>query len=292
MKKAILLLALGCGSAGDDAATPSYERYVYTDTEPPADQVTDTGAAWDCLGETPAMAEREPGRVQYVLPVVDFGDAFGGTPEAVANLNVQVCADPACSSELALCSDGAEPCYQVTATEQLPYVLKFDFPFAFDGTLRFSAPGYVDLDYVLGGPMVGQPSGEMQVIGGTITMLSTTALAAFYTGLGQSTVDTMRGVLMLRTLDCQGQPSGGLNIRPVSGDFESPAVPYRLSNSNPISQSLQTPGVAGVVNLQPQSTTVAATVDTGAEYARASAIVRASAITLIELRSGLGVWGQ
>jgi hypothetical protein len=289
MKRGILILfAIGCG--GSAKTDEGHYESIFPD-DPNSPETATASGDWSCLGEAPAMAEREPGRVKYVVPVVDFYSQPGQVL-IVPDLQVSVCSDADCSSELARCT-GADPCYDLAVDGSPAVVLTFDLPFAYDGILRFTAPGYVDLDYVLGGPMVGAPDGSMTVTGQAVYMLSVTAMERFYSDLGQSAVDRARGVLMVTALNCLGERAADLQLLQVAGDFAGSSA-YSLSLSNiltPDSTRTDPRGVTGFIDMQPGAFTVGVSVG-GEEYARSSVRVRANAFTLTQLRSGLGLWGQ
>jgi hypothetical protein len=265
MKRGLLLLALGCGSAADAASTASPQANVYMDT----------WTAWDCLGETPAIAERDPRRVQYVVSVADFGAV--AAPQGVPNLDVAVCRGDYCDPGYARCDGDGDPgpCYSVSVGIE-PHQLVFDFPYGLDeASLRFMAGGYMPLVYSLGGPMVGTPSGEMTVIGKPIPMWSVDAMARLYSDNGLAPVDPTAGALLLRTLDCAAAADGA-QVRVVSGDISPPSVAFQ----------------GGFLNVRPQHLTVESVAPDGTPYAQIRALVIGGSITLAELRSGLGVWGQ
>jgi len=227
-----------------------------TDGEFPTDQ-------WYCVGDEPEMADRETGRVQYTLPVADSDGA------AVPDLTVNVCGDPGCPEELPKCVNDAGQCFEVSGDRDLV----FSFPFGFDGVLRFTAPGFVETNYVLGGPMIGTPDGQLEVDGQRLTMASS-----------QSIVNTQRGSLVLKALGCDGQPASGVRVQPVSGSVlsEGPAAGLVTDDQ----------GVVTSDNMQPDAATLAAIAPDGSEYARVTALIRANAVTVAELRIGIGVWGQ
>jgi hypothetical protein len=271
MKKAILLLALGCGCGAQPGDGDSFERTVYTDTEPPAEQVTDSAGAWDCLGQAPVIAEREPGRVQYVVSVTD-----SETDSAVQGLDVAVCRGDYCAPGYPRCDGDGDSgqCYSVSVA---PGQFVFDFPFGLvDVSIRFMAGGYVPLMYSLGGPMVGTPRGEMTVLGNPIRMLSVPAMARLYSDNGKELFDPTLGALMLRALDCAAGAADGAQVRVVSGDISAPSVAFD----------------GGFLDVRPQHLTVESVAPDGTPYAQIRALIVGGSITLAELRSGVGVWGQ
>ena len=299
----LLLLALGCGSTPDDRQgatqpTPAAADEATTTTEPAPVPVDDAET------EPAPVPADAPERVRYVVPVAD-----AETITAVPELTIRVCGDAECSAELPLCDLGATPCYGVAAPDATrPMILAFDFPYGFDGSLRFSAPGYVELEYVLGGPIVGVV-GREQVIGNAIAMVTEQSRASNYSILGLDAVDPERGVLALRVLDAAGLRLADAQVRPLTGNFDAPAVPFILLNigyvmptvfflptdSGPqrIDRKTDPRGVMGYANMAPGSVTVAGIGLDGEELARSGPLsIRPNVITLAELRGGLGEWGQ
>jgi hypothetical protein len=259
MKKAILLLALGCGDKVLDLSDLNVSDPLPSD--------------WSCVGQAPAMAEREPGRVQYVVSVTDFD-----TDSAVQDVDVAVCRGDYCDPGYPRCQGTPGECYDVSVgvgVAQHQFV--FDFPYRLDeASLRFTAPGFVTLVYSLGGPMVGTPRGEMTVLGNPIRMLSVPAMARLYSDNGKELFDPTLGALMLRTLDCAAGAADGAQVRVVSGDISAPSVAFD----------------GGFLDVRPQQLTVESVAPDGTPYAQIRALVVGGSITLAELRSGVGVWGQ
>lgn len=245
---------------------------------------------WGCLGQDLVMAPREPGRVQYTVPVVDFFTQPSAS-SAVPGLEVKVCSDADCSSELPICeSDSQESCYglSIDGTE-----LTFDFPFGFEGALRFAAPNYVDLDYSLGGPMVGTRDGSLSVSGRAIAMLSVEDRQRFYGQLGRP-VDASRGTLMAHVARCDGLPADSVNVTALQGDFAGATAFTLADGSVPHLGPAPTDeiGAAGYVNVAPQIASVAGETATGETVASAPVRVRSGAIALVEVRAGISIWGQ
>lgn len=202
------------------------------------------------------------------------------------NLDVKVCADRACSSELPRCDAGTEPCYQLSSVGERPFLSMFDVPQGFDGALRFSAPGYTPLDYVLGGTVRGAADAESPPLAVAVEMLSEAATVSLYRELG-ATADPSRGTLMARVFDCQGLLAADVEIEAVAGNVER-SIAYMLTLDNIATVGAATTdrrGVAGFVNLPPDALTIAASASDGHELARATVLVRPNAIALVDLRA-------
>jgi hypothetical protein len=240
------------------------------------------------------------------VPVVDF-NSQPTAPIVIPDLQVEVCSG-SCELMLQQCNTETpaptEQCYGLTKDSDRPFMLRFDLPFNFSGaTLRLSAPGYAQLDYMFGGPLIGSPEGDMIVSGLALPMLTEQTRAAFYADLGSSSVDPTRGMLAVRALNCrraiaplgglQGMRAAGVGIRATDPDAVSGAVPFRLSGANlPTPNELETDptGVAGYANVQPRVVDIVAETP-GGEIATAIR-VRPDVITVAELRPGLELWGQ
>jgi hypothetical protein len=289
----LLACSVGCGLADDgrnggDATNTIDDGRPASEATQPAAPDNEQPSVWDCLGEVPTMAPRESRRVQYVVPVVDF--FAQAMPTAVPDLEVQVCGDAACASELPLCGGGVEPCYGLSVDGP---ELAFDFPFGLDGALRFSAPGYVDLDYALGGPMVGTQDGSLAVSGNPIAMIAAEARDRFYAQLGRS-VDASRGMLMARVIGCDGLPAHSVTVTPLQGDF-SDATAFVLGDAAvPQLGPALTDGFgsAGYINVAPQRASVIGSAATGETIESPAVPIRSGAVGLVEVRAGIGVWGQ
>lgn len=254
----LLLLALGCGSAADGALDTTYES-------------TSNDPAWDCLSATPEMAPREPGRVTYTVPVVD-ADGAPLVPSLEPGFGVDVCRDAGCSSALPRCDDVAVPggtCYELAAGTE-PNELVFGFSYGLDTTIRVMMPGYVPLYYPLGGPVVGTPSGSMEIAGSPLELMSTEANLYL-----SDPPSPTRSSLRVRMLDCAGAPAEGLELTIVDGNS---------ANAVAIED--------GFTNLFADRFTVSAVGSDGGEYMRTDVTVHVGAVTTAELRPGLGVWGQ
>jgi hypothetical protein len=286
-----VLLALGCGSDMVGDTTPE-------GTEPPSSPEASEGD-WSCVGQEPSLLAREPARVQYVVPVVDF-ESQVADPIAVPDLQVQVCLSQSCFPEYPRCNGDLGECYGLSQGSK-PYELAFDFPYDFGtiASLRFTAPGYVSLEYSLGGPMIGAPEGGSRVNGLPVLMLSEKSRSALFGQFGLSPSDPERGILMVRALSClrdaspRGVRAEGVRIEPVEGEDLQSVVGVQLGMGQAtlaMPPATDARGLAALMNLSPQGLTVEAQTPAGA----ISAFVHVSpgVITLAEIRSGLGIWGQ
>lgn len=242
---------------------------------------------WKCLLDTEAPIE-STGRATYTVPVVDF-NSQPTAPTPVPALAIAVCTSPTCDPVYPVCTDN--PLGQCVNISGGPVLYKMDFPAGLSNVvLRLSAPDYVGMDYVMGGPMVQSTQG----LG--IPMVPIATRQSIYTNLGAGTVDETRGVLAVRTLDCNNARAQGVTVEAVDGQIEYPSIPFRLSNNNlATGATLETDerGVAGFVNLAPQTVDVVARTDYGKEFGGPTTLnIRPNTITLAELRDGIDIWGQ
>jgi hypothetical protein len=269
---------------------------------------------WQCLTTPdvrpmqPAATGGMPPRVSYVVPIVDFYTQPGTTPLEVPGVRVTACENPACSVP-------TTPQVFVQRVPDSPILWGISVPWGFEISLRVEAEGYVPSDYYPGGGIVGvPPDGGMQMVAQPITMLRTEALATLYTQIGLPSVDPAKGILAVRTLNCDRDMRGtslraeGVRIELVSGSPPQPApppedaVPWVLTtgsaatNDSDVGTDLR--GAAGFANLLPQTYRVRGIApapvgsDEGTPYAVASGAVRPGVITVVEARDGWGVWGQ
>lgn len=273
--------------------------------------------AWGCLDDVPTtlMVPRPTGtasRIQYRVPIVDFD-----TPAAIPGLNVQACTTSDCLP-LAACATSTpmptEQCAIVTppAAGGAP-VYTINLPWQFDGGLKLTKdPDYAEMDYFFGGPLVGSPDvaladGGDVVVGLGIPVLKTASRQRAYDEVGAGPVDTARGTLAVRTLNCtrsptaappigQGTRAAGVALQALGGDPSADgARAWTLSDRNQFTPNrlvTDPRGVAGFLNARPVVMDVQAELPDGSFYGLASLRVRANVITLAELRPGLGVWGQ
>jgi hypothetical protein len=299
----LLLATASCSSL--DPGTDSAAQLFGSDDDPSLGSSGAAGAAnqdmlppeWACLDSPQKPVTQEPGRVTYVVAIVDF-DSQPYSPTPVEGLNIEVCGSPSC--------DPPASAPEVVITNPVeglpPSVYAIEFPFRFsNGSLRLTAPGYAAMDYVFNGPIIGPPEGGYQIQGLTIPLLKATTRETIYHDLGlPGDVDAARGVLALRTLNCLRDPKGnpraaGVKLQAIPAAPEPPAVAWTLSTSNratPNRLETDNRGVAGFVNALPLVYDVEGLTPADRTYGRTSIAVRPDVITLAEIRDGIGLWGQ
>lgn len=268
----LAIVVAGC-SGGEPAAT----------AKPPID-----AAAWACLSSPIAIANRQPGPVTYVVPVYDFTDHLQA-PQTVPGLAIMACASLDCAA--------SDPGVSVSTDT---YIATLTFPFGFDGWLKISAPGYVEVHYRLGGPMIGTPEGGLTVYGLPVRLLKPSTLQFEYSSLGVATPNGGVGLLMARTLSCARDHMAGVALGTLTAGVQiestdqTAAIAYAIAGNGVFSPNLVSGdrGEVGLANVSLGSLDVRGVAPNDATYAAQETVVEADAITLIELRPGLGAWGQ
>jgi hypothetical protein len=235
------------------------------------------------------VAPREPGRVQYTVPVVDF-DTQLTAPIPVPGAALQVCLNATCEVTLPVCNGDVGTCYREFEGPNAA-IRVLDFPYGLTNvTLRWSAPGYVPTDYPLGGPLIGAPDGSLQVRGIGIVLVREATYAAMHAQVG-ATPDPTRGTLALRALGCSLQRQAGVYVESYNANLGG-ATQWSLSTGNLVTDAqvlTDDRGVVGYFNLPAQTLDV--TVPAWDEPPR-TFNVRPGVLTLAELRWGLEEFGQ
>jgi hypothetical protein len=275
---------------------------------------------WGCLKIPPVVVPRGPQtRILYRVPIGDFDSS-----QLIPNLSVQACTTTDCDP-VAPCPDGADPtptqpCAIVKPPSAALPLYEINLPYGFSGGLKLSGgEAYVEMDYLFGGPMIGLPElaladGGNVVVGLPIPVIKVTTRARVYREVMLPSVDTTRGVVAVRTLNCYRQPPGvtttgiaavpqgqraqGVALQSVPDD-PAGAVSWTLSNGNAFSPNrlvTDARGVAGFLNAPSGNTDLFAvlpgaktTVPTNLPV---TIFVRPDVIILAELRPGNDVWGQ
>jgi hypothetical protein len=255
-----------------------------------------TPPEWKCLDQPQVPVARNPEPVAYVVAIVDFDRQLNAL-EPIEGLDIVVCGSATCEEPEEVMITGVP--------DRPPYLYRIVFSYGFDNAvLRLTAPGYVPMDYILGGRMIGPPEGGSTVLGRAIPLLREATLANLYKQLGFTEgPDPERGVLAVRTLNCLRDPmnqdisrAAGVQLAMVS-DTLDPGTVWSLSFNNIATRSNETDerGVVGYLNAPPQAFLVEAVATVGGNevrYGRNAVQVRPGVITLAELRDGVGRWGQ
>lgn len=278
---AVLVAAVGCSSSSQMTAP-----------------TTDVAAAdWSCLGQPIAMAPRTEQRIRYLVPIVDFDAGpvlFAGAP-SVVGVTITACGGSPC-----------EPSPDVNVIAGPPgqpaYVYEVDFPFGFAGAiLRIDAPGYVGVDYSLGGPMVGSPEGGSVVRGLPIQLMTTSTFAFARSEIGLTApADSQHGVLQVRALNCarksdpsvlgDGTVADGVQLNAIA----AAGVPFAIASNYTFmpQQTTDLTGIVGLLDVPSGPLAIDGTVPSGTHYGMSQSMIAAGRISMSEIRPGLGQWGQ
>lgn len=235
------------------------------------------------------LIDREPGRVQYTVPVVDF-DTQLSAPVALPGAQLKVCINATCIPEFPKCTEETGNCYREFPGAS-PALRVLDFPYGLTNvTLRFSLEGYVPTDYPMGGPLVGSMDGALAMRGVGIVLVKNETYAALHAQVG-GVPDPTRGTLAARVLDCSMGRAANQQMSSYNANL-SGSSGFSLSSSNLASGADLTTdqrGVVGYFNLLPQTLDVQIV---NWPFHPTTFNVRPGTLTLGELRWGLEQFGQ
>jgi hypothetical protein len=247
----------------------------------------DSGA--DTCFDFVEVVEREPGRVQYSVPVVDF-DTQLTAPVAVPGAVLTVCINAPCIPEFPRCEGDVGASWREFPGPN-PAIRVLDFPFGLTNvTIRLSAEGYIPTDYPLMGPVIGHPNGALDTRGVGIVLVKNETYVALHAQVG-TIPDPARGTLALRVLGCDLTRAPAVDVEPWQGNLAG-STGFSLSTGNLASGgALRTDarGVVGLFNL-PAQTVDAWVPEWG--FAPATYNVRPGTLTLAEYRWGIDEFGQ
>lgn len=262
---------------------------------------------WSCLNQPVnlVLPDAAPQTATYVAAIVDFYSQ-PTLLTAIPGLTVDVCADPTCANPITDKLNITHP--------MAPFVWSFEMPYMVDHVfLRTRAEGYVDFDYILGGPLLGTPYGNPTIHGLVIPPITESALDDLYTQVSAGARDTSKGILAVRTLNCFLNPDGSPDqIKSRGEDVQvqvtelstnspppPPAVGWALSFNNKAKPAVDnvlpltdSRGVVGYFQLEPGNYEVKAIAPSGATLAHTIWTVHANVVTLAEVRRGLEQWGE
>lgn len=287
----------GCSDKGPSGTPAEMALDASTiETSVPADP------AWACLGH-PSLRVGQPEQpVTYVLPVIDF-DAQPTNPQPVPGLNIFLCATTPCPGP----SPSPPGVTIVNPDSNAPYLYAIVVPYGFaNARLRLRAPGYVPVEYDLGGPLVGPPEGGYMVKGLPISMIRLETMSALFQDIGlEESPSPDKGILAVRTLNClrtdTSPPTGvrAAGVRLQMLDALSPsALPWTLFINNIATRTTTTDarGVMGLANVEPAAYTLQGIAPfggpDGTPYGTTAVRIEPGTITVVEIRDGIGKWGQ
>jgi hypothetical protein len=268
-----------------------------TDT---AEQLVQPDPAWACLGQ-PAQGlpipDPVPKNVAFALPIYDYRIL---PPAALPNVKVQACQiqDYDCTQSVGLVlSPMNYPVVVYGTTYQVP-VYPIVMPYGVDAYIRITAPGYLQAEYYLGGPLLGgRVSMMMDGVPVVVALPVTPILATDADNLAQA-VHTKRepgdAIVATRTLDCMDQPAAGVTLS-LSVD----GTPFTFLTGQPsFAAGLPTDaaGLAGFANIAVPSgafsnVTVEGTAPNGMTYGKINVTIRGGQTTQADIRPDTGLFG-
>ncbi|HYO97351.1 MAG TPA: hypothetical protein VER33_22725 [Polyangiaceae bacterium] len=281
---------------------------------------TDTATAplnpqWDCLKSEPervAAIDPPPANIAYAVPIVDFTKR---PPTEIPALEVDFCQleSNACNRVMGK-PNMVEAVFGGAKVTVPLYVIGTRY--GIHAYMRLSAPGYLPMEYYLGGELFGPPpsqamsgvdvSGISAALGGLpvvmglpVAPISVEAADALAEKIGKPR-DPNAAIVAVRTLDCQNQYAAGVRLKLSVPGSEQTGVPFSYLTGQPrlaANAATDSRGIAGFANVEiptgVDSTNVIVTgiAPNGMEYGAINVTIRRGAVTLASIRHGTGVYG-
>ncbi len=268
-----------------------------TDT---AEELVQPDPAWACLGQSAQalpIPDPVPKNVAFALPIFDYRIL---PPQAIPNVKVQACQiqDYDCAQSVGLVlSPMNYPVVVYGTTYQVP-VYPIVMPYGLDAYIRITAPGYLQEEYYLGGPLLGgRVSMMMDGVPVVLALSVTPILATDADNLAQAVHikrEPSDAIIAVRTLDCMDQPSAGVTLS-LSVD----GTPFTFLTGQPsFAADLPTDasGLAGFANIAVpansfSNVTVEGTAPNGMTYGKVNITVRGGQLTQSDIRPDVGLFG-
>lgn len=232
---------------------------------------------WDCLDDTPPAAPAMPlPGVAYVVPVVDFANP----PTPIPGLKIKVCQTGDRDCAIPVKSSVTQP------DPMRPFLYRVDLPYGFDGYLDLSAENYIGTEYYFGGIVVGGQDGQASITGEAIPPPTLVTADNLVKDLARSVRDPDKGILAVRTIDCNGKRAAGVTVR-LKENLDD-ALAYTLIRNLPVFAVPPRPtdsrGVAGFVNVRDGTVEVEGVLPDGRTYGSVPVRARANKLTVVEVR--------
>ena len=285
-----------------------------SDTAEPLDSVV-SDPLWSCLGQTPkplpSMLQdggAAPDYAVYAVPIFDFTVPLAQIPGLV----VQACliGDPDCTTPAGTVFGPTPtkiPAGSGGSLVTAP-VYTVGMQYGTNGYLRMNAPGYLQTEYYLGGPLVGGRDGAMTdgapVVKGLLPLVKGQPL----TPIKELDADNLAtaisvtriasdAILAVRTIDCNGNLAKGVTL---SLNLPDHGLPFTYLSGQVLStdQSLVTDvqGIAGFANVPLSTAFVNVSVEgiapDGTHYGKINVTIRKGTFTGTEVRPDTGLYGR
>jgi hypothetical protein len=255
---------------------------------------------WSCLGkpgEALPIPNPVPKNIAFALPISDYRIM---PPVPVPNLTVTACQiqDYECSMPAGLVlSPMNYPVVLYGKTYQVP-VYPVVMPYAIDAFIRLTAPGYLQTEYYLGGPLLGSRDNMMMNGVPVVVALPVTPILASDADDLALAVQHERepgdAIVAMRTLDCNDEPTDGVTLS-LSVD----GVPFTFLTGQPsfgANQATDSGGLAGFANIAVpagsfSNVTVEGMAPNGMTYGKINVTIRPGQLTQADIRPDTGLFG-
>jgi hypothetical protein len=208
---------------------------------------------WGCIGHV--EPPKAGGMITASLQLIDI---VSGSP--VKNVTVKLCSkyDPSCSSPLGTPTVGADGFVSSTVATD------------FQGYFDIQGPGYMPaLTFIDGTATSTNPE----------VLLVPPAIASTLAEGAKVMLDPAAGLVLSRTVDCQGKASPGVSVSIFPSEKETRFYVI-ASGVSPGATATDNDGNSGFVNVAPGTPTITATLGAGGkEIGKITTLVRAGSLT-------------
>ena len=272
--------------------------------------------AWSCLGEPnkplPSFADATgaaPPFAVFAVPIFDFTVPLARIP----SLKVQAClvGDADCKMEVGMVFGPMDTKIPAGTGGNLVVAPVYSIGMQYDTNayIRMTAPGYLQTEYFLGGPLIGAPDGATQngapIVNAELPLVKGYPLTpikavdadnlATYAGIVR---DPDTAIIGIRTVDCSGRPASGVKLQlELPGPGDALAFSYLSGQvSTDPNRSTDEKGLAGFANVPLSTPFVNAIVEgiapNGMHYGTINITIRKGGFTGAEVRPDTGQYGR